>query len=619
MLTDGSESHETNSTSSEYSLNICFENINYNVRHGILAGGRKAILRNISGTFNSGELNVIIGQSGAGKSSLMDILAGYTKPTSGQLYVNGRVRDEDTFRRQSCYILQDDQLQEMLTIQENLTIAAELRLGNHVSREQKKKRIKEIVTSLCLTEARHTRAGHLSGGQKKRLAIGQELVTDPPVMFLDEPTSGVDSLVTKKIMELLHQLARQGRTVVITMHQPSATLLPLIDRLYAMVGGNCAYIGSVHSLLPFLRKIDKPCQPYHNPVEHLIELCGECEYQQALVEFSQNGRNNEWIISTETESGLDDKNIKLCSNEVYLTTLPPPKEDPTNKILLALKSTYSTSIWKQFSTLTRRSVLSTWRNPSFTMLLTLIHCLMALFIGFLFYDIGHDARYVRDNYNMLYFSLMFLMFTAFSAVTITFPQEIPVVRREYFNRWYSTAAYYSSTLVSAIPTQGVCTLTYACIVYWMTGQPPEPRRFFGFCWTLLMVSGVALCLGLLNGAMFNVKNGVIFGPFVITPFTIFSGFFLRYSDAPAFARWVFHISFLKHGLVGLVFCIFGMDREKLPCSDIYCHYRLPAQFLKDIEMIDDPYFIVVIALFAIGAGVVLLSYFILNFRLKHKW
>ncbi|XP_053613075.1 ATP-binding cassette sub-family G member 4-like [Plodia interpunctella] len=616
MLSD--ESQESTSTSSEYSLNISFENINYNVRHGILAGGRKTILRDVNGTFNSGELNVIIGQSGAGKSSLMDILAGYTKATSGDIYVNGRLRDENTFRRQSCYILQDDQLQDMLTIQENLTIAAELRLGNHVSKEQKEKRINEIVTSLSLVEARHTRAGDLSGGQKKRLAIGQELVTDPPVMFLDEPTSGVDSSVTKKIIELLHQLARQGRTVVITMHQPSATLLPLIDRLYALVGGNCAYIGSVDSLLPFLKRIDRPCQPYHNPVEHLIELCGEYEIQQVLVEFSQNGRNNEWILSNETDSSLNDKNIKIC-NEVYLTTLPPPKEDPTKKILLSLKSTYSTSFWRQFSTLTRRSILSIWRNPSFTLILTGIHCLMALFIGFLFFNIGHDARYVRENYNMLYFSLMFLMFTAFSAVTINFPQEIPVVRREFFNRWYSTAAYYSSTLVSALPTQGICTLTYACIVYWMTGQPPEPKRFFGFCWTLLMVSSVALCLGLLNGATFNVKNGVIFGPFFILPFTIFSGFFLRYSDAPVFVQWIFHISFLKHGLVGLVFSIFGMEREKLPCSALYCHYRLPAQFIKDVEMSTEQYFIVVIALFAIGTGVILISYFILNFRLKHKW
>lgn len=103
------------------------------------------------------------------------------------------------------------------------------------------------------------------------------------------------------------------------------------------------------------------------------------------------------------------------------------------------------------------------------------------------------------------------------------------------------------------------------------------------------------------------------------PFTIFSGFFLRYSDAPFFLRWIFHISFLKHGLVGVVYSILGMDRPKLPCSDIYCHYTRPIQFIRDIDMSNEQYELVVAALFAIGSSVVILSYIILRTRLKSKW
>ncbi|XP_028177899.1 ATP-binding cassette sub-family G member 1-like [Ostrinia furnacalis] len=619
MGSENSESQETTSTSLvEDSLNISFEDINYTVRHGILAGGRKTILNNVSGVFNSGELTVIMGQSGAGKSSLMDILAGYTKPSNGVLYVNGRVRNENTFKRRSCYILQDDKVQDTLTTSESLTIAAELKLGNHVSAAQKKRRIGEIITSLGLGMAERTRAGHLSGGQRKRLAIGLELVSDPDVIFLDEPTSGLDSSISKQLVFLLHLLARQGRTVVVSMHQPSATLLQMVDRLYAVVAGRCAYTGSVPALLPYLEQMNLICPPYHNCVDFLIEICSENANE--LVRYSRNGKCDRWLhhISHETDDKFLEKN-NLRSDDVYLTSLPAPKERQTNKILLKLKSTYSTSVWKQFTTLTRRSLLSIWRDPSFSLTIVGIHCMMAFFIGFLFYNIGEDAKYVRDSYNMLYFSLMFLMFTAFSSVSIHFPDQIPVVRREHFNRWYTAGAYYIATLISTLPTQTICTVSYACIVYWLTGMPPEFVRFGTFCWTLLLVSYVALSVGLLNGSMFNVKNGVIFGPFFIMPFTIFSGFFLRYSDAPVIFRWMFHISFLKHGLVGLVFAVFGMDRPKMPCSDIYCHYTVPKKFIDDVQMSNENYIIVMIALLAIGLVVTVLSYIILKIRLKNKW
>ncbi|CAH0581419.1 unnamed protein product [Chrysodeixis includens] len=620
MASEHSESQETNSTSLvEDSLNISFEDINYTVRHGVLAGGRKTILHDLCGTFNAGELTVIMGQSGAGKSTLMDILAGYSKPTSGSIYVNGRVRNEKMFRRRSCYILQDDQVQNMLTIQESLHIAADLKLGNHISGQQKKQRIEEIITSLGLTRARRTRAGNLSGGQKKRLAIGLELISDPPVMFLDEPTSGLDSSISKQIVYLLHLLARQGRTVVVTMHQPSAGLLYMVDRIYAVAAGRCAYVGSVTQLLPYLERMNLMCPPYHNPVDFLIEIC--VENASGLVESSNNGRNNNWCtnISHETDSSIIEKsNLSNCE-EVCLTTLPTPKEDPTSKILLALKSTYSTSFCKQFTTLTRRSLLSMWRDPAFTIMSTGIHCAMALFIGTLFYNIGSDAKYVRDNYNFLYFSLMFLMFTAFSSVSINFPEEIPVIRREHFNRWYTAGAYYTSTVVSALPKQTVCTLSYAFIVYWLTGQPGEINRFASFCLILLLVSYVALCKGLLIGSLFNVKNGVIFGPFFIMPFTIFSGFFLRYTDAPFFIRWLFNASFLKHGLVGVVLSIFGMNRPNLVCSDMYCHYSYPIQFLQDNGMVGEKFSLAIVALISIGLIVSVLAFVILKIRLKSKW
>ncbi|VVC93867.1 ATP-binding cassette sub-family G member 1-like [Leptidea sinapis] len=611
---------ETTSSSLVEDVNISFRDIVYNVRHSLFPTGRKTILKGVSGQFNAGELSVIIGQSGAGKSTLMDILAGYSKPTAGALSVNGMLRNEKKFRRRSCYILQDDQVQEMLTIEESLHFAAELKLGHHINTQQKLKRVEEIITSLGVSRVRDTRAAFLSGGQKKRLAIGLELVSDPPVMFLDEPTSGLDSSIAKQLMYLLHLLARQGRTVVITIHQPSAALLEMVDRLYAIVNGQCGYMGPVQLLVPYLKDIGLVCPPYHNPVDYFIEICGDNEVH--LVNSSENGKKEKWInsIRDETEDKLFFLDFKMAKgDEICLTTLPPPKEDPTNKILLALKSTYPTPSWNQFAILTRRELLTVWRDLSFTLMTLLIHCGMALFVGTMFFKVGEDAMYVRDNYNFMYFSLMFLMFTSFSGVTVRFPEQIPIVRREHFNRWYNTGAYYASTLVSILPTQTVCTFSFCAITYLMTGQAQDILRFMIFSSTLVLVSYVSTCIGILNGSLFNVKNGVVFGPFFIMPFTIFSGFFLRFSDAPVFVRWLFHISFLKHGLVGLVISVFGLNRPKLICSAIYCHYSKPNQFLKDNGMHNERFSVVVSSLTGIAGVVILLSFVVLKIRLKCKW
>ncbi|CAH4029322.1 unnamed protein product [Pieris brassicae] len=576
---------DSNSVSTSASLtedvNISFENITHIVRHSLLPRGGKTILNGVNGQFNAGELSVIIGQSGAGKSTLLDILAGYTDATGGNIFVNGRLRNVKLFRRRSCYILQDDRVQDMLTIHESLHFAAELKLGNHISTEQKNERIKEIVESLGVKAAIRTRAANLSGGQRKRLAIGLELVNDPPVMFLDEPISGLDVSTAYRLILLLRGLARQGRTIIISMHQPSATLLNKVDRLYALVEGRCGYMGSVSLLVPFLAENGLTCPAYHNPVDFFIEISDPNDknnvvVKQMLVQQSDNGRNISYLQNTVI---VNDKDDEL----VCLSTLPSPKEDPTNKILLALKSTYPTTSLKQFAILTRRTLLTIWRDPSFVLMNVSIHIMMALFVGTLFFKVGGDAKYMRDNFNFLYFSLMFLMFTAFSSATVRFPDQVPIARREHFNRWYNTGAYLGSTLASILPMQTISTLSFCLITYLLTGQPLESLRIAQYSFTLVLVSYVAVCVGLFNGSLFTVKNAVIFGPFLIMPFTVFSGFFLKFEDAPTFFQWIFHISFLKHGLVGLVLSIMGMERPKLACTDTYCHYAKPRQFLKDYD------------------------------------
>lgn len=607
-------------------VDLEFRDITYDVK--IKKNETKPILKNVNGCFKSGELTAVLGPSGAGKSSLLNILAGYHSTDSGSIggkvLVNGVERNLRRFRKISCYIMQDDVLMPHLTVAESMMVSANLHLRQVLLNGEKRKVIEDILSVLGLSATANTFLAEISGGQRKRLAIALELVNNPPVIFLDEPTSGLDSLSAFQCISLMKTLARSGRTVICTIHQPSAKLFEMFDKLYLLTDGQCIYNGELTGLLPYMEKQKLVCPMYHNPADFIIEVASG-EYGDITPELVRA-----WKIQEKKEElkrmesgdfGMTENVDARIAQEMMVSMMPGCgiKTASTESVSNATSQT------TQFTVLSKRAFVSIVRDKMFTHLRVISVIVVGVLIGLMYYGIGNDGNKVHNNTGCLFFSMLFLLFIALMPTVLTFPLEKVVFLREHLNNWYSLKSYYLAKTMADLPFQIFLPVIYCSIVYFMTDQPKEGTRYTQYLAITILTCLVAQSIGLLLGAVApNVPTAVFVAPVTGIPVLLFSGFFVSFDTIPKYMQWLTYVSFARYSWEGMIVAIYGNDRGALSCKDpTKCRFQKSTDVLDSLDIEESAlnltqgkfYFdCVVLGLFFVTLR--LITYMVLRYKIK---
>ncbi|VAI17511.1 unnamed protein product [Triticum turgidum subsp. durum] len=370
-------------------LSITFDDIKYSVdmpqeikAQGV-AESRLELLKGISGSFRPGVLTALMGVSGAGKTTLMDVLAG--RKTSGyiegNITISGYPKKQETFARVSGYCEQNDIHSPNVTVYESLAFSSWLRLPANVDSSTRKMFIDEVMELVELSPLRDALVGlpgvsGLSTEQRKRLTIAVELVANPSIIFMDEPTSGLDARAAAIVMRAIRNTVDTGRTVVCTIHQPSIDIFESFDELFLMKrGGEEIYVGPLgrHSceLIRYFEAVEdvRKIKDGYNPSTWMLEVTSATQEQMTGINFSQVYKN----------SDLYRRNKNLIKE---LSTPPEGSSD------LSFPTQYSQTFLTQcFACLWKQS-LSYWRNPPYTAVKYFYTTVIALLFGTMFWGIG---------------------------------------------------------------------------------------------------------------------------------------------------------------------------------------------------------------------------------------
>ncbi|XP_020696922.2 ABC transporter G family member 26 [Dendrobium catenatum] len=513
---------------------------------------RRGILKGISGSVGPGEILALMGPSGSGKTTLLKILAGRLDAGGD---VSGAVTYNDTpytpaLKRRIGFVTQDDVLFPQLTVEETLVFAAFLRLPKNMTRQHKYSKADAIIKQLSLERCRHTKVGGafvrgISGGERKRTSIGYEILVDPSLLFLDEPTSGLDSASANKLLLVLQSLAKAGRTIITTIHQPSSRIFYMFDKLLLISDGYPIYHGKACDSVWYFSSLGFVPEIAMNPAEFLLDLATGQVNDIKIPEDLRKSLNPQ-DFETEVIKFLQLKyksDIETNEREESHQNSTIPKQ---LSLAILVKKDWTIGWIEQFLIISKR----TFRKRSMDYLdkLRLLQTVgVAVLLGLLWWKskIGSEAQ-LRDQVGLMFYLCIFWTSSALFGAVYVFPFEKAYLVKEKKADMYKLSVYYvSSTLCDMIAHIFYPTI-FLLILYFMVDLRRSASHFFLTLFAILLIVVTSQGTGELFGAAtLNVKRAGFMASLVLMLFLLTGGYYVQH--LPRFMRWMKQVSFMHHG------------------------------------------------------------------------
>jgi len=496
-------------------LSYVAEDIGYQFDNGAVG------LRNINFSENQGKLVGIMGASGAGKTTLLNVMAGLNRPTTGEIRINGinLHEEEEKLKGVIGYIPQDDLLIEELTVFQNLYYNAKL-VFDDKTEDEIKDLVNKTLGNLGLGDIKDLKVGSplnklISGGQRKRLNIALELIREPAVLFVDEPTSGLSSRDSENVMDLLRELTLKGKLIFVVIHQPSSEIYKMFDNMVILdEGGYMVYYGNPVESVIYFKKMDAQV----NSDVGECPTCGNVN-PELIFNIMEARVVDEYGQYTDKRKIPPKKWEEKLNNNVKIEKVPEAEEKPPS-------STNLPSWLTQFKIYTIRDFLSKISNKQYVAL----NVLEAPILGFI---LSYIIRYVPDptsgnyifrlNENIPIFIFMSIIVALFLGLTVS-AEEIfrdrKILRREQFLN-LSKSSYLSSKVVILILISAIQSFLFVLIA----NSILEIKGMYFEYWFALFITAVcANMLGLNISASFNSAVTIyIIIPLLMIPMMILSG------------------------------------------------------------------------------------------------
>ncbi len=499
----------------ETKITYVVENLGFQFKNGTIG------LRDVNIAEEQGKLIGIMGASGAGKTTLLNILCGIETPTSGAVYINNSNlhAEPDKIEGVIGYIPQDDLLIEELTVYENLYYNAKLCFKDK-SENEINSLVEETLKSLGLFERKHLKVGSplnkmISGGQRKRLNIALELIRQPAILFVDEPTSGLSSRDSENVMNLLRELTLKGKLIFVVIHQPSSDIFKMFDKMYILdTGGYPVYYGNPSESLIYFKQLDL----------QVNSEAGECATCGNL--------NPELIFNIVDANVIDEygnytnkrkKNPEEWNN-LYKEKNPIPQ---IKKIEAAPPKTLNIPSWfNQFKIYTQRDFFSKISNTQYLLLNFLEAPLLGFILAYLIRYIADPNSRVyifRENENIPPYIFMGIVVALFFGLIVSAEEifkDAKILKREAFLN-LSRSSYLASKVLILFSISAIQMVLFVLVGNSIIGFK---GMNFEFWLALFSISAFANILGLIISASFNsIITIYILIPLLMIPQMVLGG------------------------------------------------------------------------------------------------